>query len=55
MSLTREQLQTIFLSAERIDVLSDYLYFHNKLRADQIKAEAKSIMKAIESVIGQQR
>lgn len=54
MSLTREELESIHRSAKAIERLADYLYFSNKLRSDQIKAEASSIKEKVESVIGQQ-
>ena len=54
MSLSREELESLYQSAKKIQRLSDYLIFHNKLRANEIRAEAQFIKTKIEQVIGQQ-
>lgn len=53
LALTRDELLEIYNAAKHIEDLADYLYFHNKLRADQIKAEARTIRNHIISEIGQ--
>lgn len=51
--MTREEFKSIYRSAKAIERLADFLYFQNKLRSDQIKAEAKRVMDLVESEIGQ--
>jgi hypothetical protein len=51
--MTREQFIEMYNAAKHIEQLADYLYFHNKLRSEQIKAEARTIRNKIIDEIGQ--
>lgn len=53
MSLTRDEWCKMWESIKKIERLADYLYFHNKLRSDEIKRECKHIKEQIQSVVGQ--
>ena len=51
--MTREEYLIIYRSAKIIRRLSDYLFTTNKLRGDQIAAEAERIIYLVNCEIGQ--